>query len=384
MPFLRNIVTGLRSLFRKEQVDREWNEELGAYLEMATEEKIKQGMSPKDALRAVRLERGSLEVTKEVVRSGGWESFVETCWQDLRFGLRMLRKNSGFAAVAVLTLALGIGANTAIFSALNATILRPLPYKNPEQLVMVWGVEPRGCCRHGGMVFSSPNFLDFKDQNRVFANMGAFDGTGFTLTSVENPQKIYAGRVTADFFRVLGAQPMLGRTFLSDENQAGRDHVVVLGHEIWQRRFGADSKIVGQTIRLDTNQYEVVGVMPYDFDFSIPGYYGPMDLWVPIVLTRDNSERKHNYLNVIARLSPGVTVRQAQAEANIIAARLGREYSSTTEQSNAPPPTTAETNEHSGVMLGTKLEPLRDEIFGDVRSPLLILFGAVGFVLLIA
>jgi len=122
----------------------------------------------------------------------------------------------------------------------------------------------------------------------------------------------------------------------------GHDHVVVLGYEMWQRRFASDSKIVGQTIRLDANQYEVVGVMPHDFDFSIPGYYGPMDLWVPIVLTRDNSERRHNYLNVIARLKAGVTVRQAHAETNIIVARLIREYSSTTEQSNAPPTTTAE------------------------------------------
>src|SRR5438874_12633145 len=167
MSLLRNITRGLRSLLRKEQVDRELDEELGAYLEMAAEEKMKQGMSPKEAVRAVRLERGSLEITKEVVRSGVWESFVETCWRDLRLASRTLRKSPGFTVVAVLTLALGIGVNTAIFSALNATILRPLAYENPEQLVMVWGVEPKGCCRHGGMVFSSPNFLDFKDRKSV-------------------------------------------------------------------------------------------------------------------------------------------------------------------------------------------------------------------------
>jgi len=384
MSLLRNVTRGLRSLLRKEQVDQELNEELGTYQEMAAEEKMQDGMSRKDALRAVRLERGSLELTKEVVRSGGWESFVETCWRDLRVASRTLRKSPGFTVVAVLTLALGIGVNTAIFSALNATIFHPLAYENPEQLVMVWGVEPKGCCRHGGMVFSSPNFLDFKDQNRVFEKMAAFDGTEFTITSLENPQRIHAGRVTADFFTLLRARPMLGRTFLPGENEPGRDHAVVLSYGIWQRCFGSNSNVVGQTIRLDANEYAVVGVMPRDFDFSIPSYYGPMDVWVPIVLSRDNSERKHNYLNVLARLNPGVTVRQAQAEANIIAARLRREYSSTTEQSNAPSTTTAETNEHSAVILGAKLEPLRDEIFGDVGLPLLILFGAVGFVLLIA
>src|SRR5438094_10669707 len=153
MSLLRNITSGLRSLFRKDQVDRELDEELGAYLEMEAAERMKQGMSRKDAVRAVRLERGSLEITKEVVRSGGWESFVETCWRDLRLASRTLRKSPGFTVVAVLTLALGIGVNTAIFSALNATIFHPLAYENPEQLVMVWGVEPKGCCRHGGMVF---------------------------------------------------------------------------------------------------------------------------------------------------------------------------------------------------------------------------------------
>src|SRR5438552_4271794 len=194
MSLLRSIASGLRLLFRKERVDGELDEELRDFLEMAAAEKMKQGMSRKDAVRAVRLERGSLEITKEVVRSGVWESFVETCWRDLRLASRTLRKSPGFTVVAVLTLALGIGVNTAIFSALHATIFHPLAYENPEQLAMVWAAEPKGCCRHGGMVFSSPNFLDFKDQNRVFEKMAAIHATEFTITGLENPQRIHAGR----------------------------------------------------------------------------------------------------------------------------------------------------------------------------------------------
>jgi len=303
-------------------------------------------------------------------------------FQDLRFGLRMLAKNPGFMAVALLTLALGIGANTAIFSALDATLLRPLPYKNPRQLVMVWGVDATGCCRHGGLVFSPPNFLDFKERSQVFESMGTFDGAGFTLTDVASPQHLRAGRVTSDFFKVLAVQPRLGRTLLPEDDVAGRDHVALLSYGLWQR-LGSDPQIVGQTIRLDSTPYTVVGVLPLDFDFSIPDYYGPRDLWVPAVLPRDNSQRAHNYLNVLARLKPGVTTRQAAADLNAIAARLRREYSTSSGQAWGAAPE-MEKHENSGVIAGAKIEPLHDEIYGDIAPLLWILFGAVGFVLLIA
>ncbi len=169
MPFLRNITSGLRSLFRKEQVDRELDEELRAYQEMAAEEKMKQGMSPKDALRAVRLERGSLEVTKEVVRSAGWESFLETCWQDLRFGLRNLRKNLGFTVVAVLTLALGIGATSALFSMVEAVLLKPLPYQQSSRLAILWTDNVRQNLHQERT--SYPNFEDWRKQNSIFEDM---------------------------------------------------------------------------------------------------------------------------------------------------------------------------------------------------------------------
>ena len=177
MPLTRSLLQGLRSLFRKVQVNKELDEELNGFLEMAAEEKMKEGMSRKDALRAVRLERGSLEITKEVVHSAGWEFFVETLWQDVRFGLRTLRKNPALAAIVILTLALGIGASTAIFSVVDAVLLRALPYPSPEKIVRVWEQAPDG----HSMNMSDPNFDDFLAQNNTFSSLAAY---GFGLTSI--------------------------------------------------------------------------------------------------------------------------------------------------------------------------------------------------------
>jgi putative ABC transport system permease protein len=371
----------LLMLFRRRQFDADLDEEMRLHRELREREEIERGLSPKEAHYAAQRRFGNDLVLREESRDmWGW-NWLENLMQDIRFGLRMFLKSPGFAGLAILILALGVGADTAVFSALDATLLRPLPYPSPRQLVMVWGVDALGCCRHGGLVFSAPNFLEFKEENRVFKNVGTFDGAGFTLTGVASPEHLRAGRVTSDFFQVLAVRPMLGRTFLPEDDMAGRDHVTLLSYGLWQRRFGSDPQILGQTIRLDAVPYTVVGVLPRDFDFSIPGYYGPRDLWVPAVLTRDNSERAHNYLNVIARLKPGVTARQAQADLNAVAAQLRREYSTSSGQAWGAAP---EMEEHSGVIAGAKTEPLHDEIYGDIAPLLWILFGAVGFVLLIA
>jgi putative ABC transport system permease protein len=287
-------------------------------------------------------------------------------FQDLRFGIRMLLKHKGYTAVAVLTLALGIGANTAIFSVVNATLLRPLPYKNPDQIVMVWGTNPGGFGWRGKSGFSAPSFLDYQQQNQVFERMATFNGVGFTLTGADNPEPIHGGMVTAEFFDVLAVQPILGRTFLPEEAQTGQDHVAVLNYNLWQRRFGSDPNIIGETIRLDATPYTVIGVLPQGFDFSIPDYFESRDLWVPNILPRDNSERGHKYLSVIARLKPAVMLRRAEQDMSAITERLAREYPSTM------------------TGFGVKLTPLHEQIVGDMRPVLLLLFGAVGFVLLIA
>ncbi len=285
---------------------------------------------------------------------------------DLRYAFRQLTKNPGFTAVAVLTLALGIGANTAIFSVMNATLLRQLSYKEPDQIVMLWGTNPGGFGWRGKTGFSAPSFLDYKQQNQVFERMATFSGVDFTLTGADSPEPILGGMVNAEFFGVLAVQPILGRIFLEEDTQTGRDQVAVLSYNLWQRRFGSDPHIIGQTIRLDAMGYTVVGVLPQGFNFSIPDYYKSRDLWVPIVLPRDNSERGHKYLSVIARLKQGVTLRQAEQDMSVITERLAREYP----------------REMTG--FGVKLTPLHEQIVGDSRLVLLLLFGAVSFVLLIA
>src|SRR5690242_9429609 len=211
MSFLRKLAYGLRSLFRKEQVDKELDEEFGAYLEMAAEEKMKHGMSRKDALRAVRLERGNLEVTKEEVRSARWESFVETCWQDLRFAARMLSRSPGFTAVAVLTLALGIGASTSVFSLVNAVLIRLLPYPQPNRLVYLWCPNPRFALPIEYLTPMTADFFDLQRENHSFASLALFGATKFNVAADGGADALGGTRVTGDFFKVMGIAPELGR-----------------------------------------------------------------------------------------------------------------------------------------------------------------------------
>jgi hypothetical protein len=267
MSLLRNLSTGLRSLFRKERVEGELDEELRAFLEMAAEEKMKQGMSRKDALRTVRLERGTPEAAKEVVRSAGWESFVETCWQDLRFAARMLRKSPGFTAVAVLTLALGIGANTAVFTVVNGVLLQPMPFPEADRILLV-SLAPRGGPFEWQPGISDRDYLAFRDQDQAFESVASFTkGTTANLTGAGDPVQIPVTYVTTQFFATLRKNPEIGRGFLAGEDEPGRDNVVLLGHEIWKERFGSDSAILGKTVRLDGLDRAVIGVMPPGFAF---------------------------------------------------------------------------------------------------------------------
>jgi predicted permease len=310
MSLLRSLLRGLRSLVRKEQVKRELDDELNGFLEMAAEEKMKEGMSRKDALRAVRLERGSMEVTKEIVRSAGWESFVETCWQDLRFATRMLRRSPGFTAVVVLTLALGIGANTAIFTLLHASLWRPLPVQDPQEIFHLMRMSSGGDFA-GEFSYSYPLFQQL---SRIAASWGDMFATEtvssrkFSLDTVST-ERVVAEAVSANFFSVLHVEPSLGRVLEpQDDNVLGENHIAVLSHGFWMRRFQSDAAILGKTIFYDEVPYTVVGV-------AQPGFFGvepevSVDVWVPVTASADPNV---NWLRLLLRLRPGVDVSQAQA-----------------------------------------------------------------------
>src|SRR5437868_11998550 len=281
--------------------------------------------------------------------------------QDLRYGLRMLVKNPGFTTVAIIALALGIGANSAIFSVVNTVLLRPLPYKNPERLVMVWEDNAKQ-----GFPRDTPspaNFIDWRDQNHVFESMAAIVEISFNLTGVGDPERIDGRRVSASLFSLLGVEPQLGRAFRPEEDQRGGNHVVIIGHGLWQRRFGSDPGIIGKPINLNGESFTVVGVMPRTFQFPTR----TDQLWVPIAFgAKEAGERGNHYLEVSARMKPGASLQQAQAEMATIATRLQQQY--------------PETN----TSIGTVVTPLHEHVVGDIKPALLVLLGPAAFVLLIA
>ncbi|HEV2194882.1 MAG TPA: ABC transporter permease [Candidatus Acidoferrum sp.] len=363
---LRTAASGLRTLFRRKRFDGDLNEELRSFLDMAAEEKTKQGQSHNDALRAVRLQHGSLEIAKEEVRSAGWESFLENSWQDLRFAIRMLRKSPGFTAVAVLTLALGIGANTAIFSVVNAVLLRPLPYANSGQLVFVSDAKPEAGISGLGMSF--PTFMELRDHNRAFNAIAGFGAHALVLTGSGEPSELSTVVVTSDFFSVLAADPMLGQVFISDDDRRGAAPAAILSENLWRSRFGADPGIIGRSITLDMRPYTVIGVMPASF--HTPFITQANQVWIPLAqdplfsvwMTKPPQE---HWMAAIARVRPDISFDQAKAELDTISAGLAKEFPV-----------------EKGWTIG--IEPLQQTITGGVRLPLLLLLGAVGLVLLIA
>ncbi|MGA7855147.1 MAG: ABC transporter permease [Candidatus Acidiferrales bacterium] len=281
MSLLRSLLRGLRSLVRKEQVNKELDEELSGFLEMAAEELMKQGMSRKDAVRAVRLERGDLEVTKEVVRSAGWESFVETCWQDLRFAARTLRKSPSFTAVAVLTLAFGIGANTAIFSIINGLLLRTLPVRDPGRLVELLHQYPGEPAFNG---FSWDAFRIMRDGNHVFSDL-IVDSLNVIAVRADKlqPQTVFVGQVGGTFFQALGVRPAAGRLIGPEDVHTG-DHspIAVISWSFWKSRFDLDPGVIGKKIIVNDAPLTIIGV-------TQRGFYGisehaRQDVWWPISL----------------------------------------------------------------------------------------------------
>ncbi|HYJ06812.1 MAG TPA: ABC transporter permease [Chthoniobacterales bacterium] len=280
--------------------------------------------------------------------------------KDLRYGVRTLLKQPGFTAIAVLTLALGIGANTAIFSVVNAVLLRPLPYQNPDQLIAVYEKRP-ALGRERGFV-SPPDFIDWRAQNTVFANIAAYAPWTANRTDGEEPERIVGTLASADLFPALGVSPSLGRTFSADEDRPNANRVVVIGHRLWQRRFASDPSIVGKPVMLNGNSHVVIGVMPRGFEFPDK----QTELWAPLGLDpADTSTRALHSLNVVARLKEGVTLPAARAEMAMISDRLEQEH--------------AVNKGHRA-----NLFPLYAEVVGPVRPALLVLFSAVGVVLLIA
>jgi predicted permease len=355
MSLLRSFAGGLRALFRKQRTEREMDEELRGYLDAAVNEKMRAGMSREEALRAARVEMGSLEAVKEEVRSIGWESHLESLGQDLRYGVRRLAHSPGFTAVAVLTLALGIGANTLIFSVVNAAILHPLPFRNPGRLVTLWATSPTVGFSGLGTL-SDPDYMGWRKQNRVFSEIAAFRGQPANLTGAGEPARLTGAAISPSLLRVLDAQPAWGRAFAPEEETAAHNHVALLSDGLWRSRFGADPRAVGSSIKLDGEFYTVVGVMPAGF-----GFPNEADVWIPLTLASD----AHNAtLQIAARLKPGVSIERARSDVALIGERRSRrpgewEWDIT-------------------------LVPLSEAVASDVRAPLLVLFGAVGLVLLIA
>ncbi len=292
---------------------------------MAIRDRVERGESAEQARRAVLREFGNVGLVKEVTRDMWGGRSLEQLMQDLRHGARMLLKRPGFAFTAVLTLALGIGANTAIFSVVNAALLRPLPFEHAEQLIMVYS----RTSREARASVAYPDLRDWRSQSSSFAHLSAVVTQSVNLTGQAEPGRVIGGFVSADFFQMIGTGPVIGRAFVSGEDEAGAERVAIVNHIVWRDRFGADPNLVGQTLTLNGQFFTVVGIMPEGFRFP----YSDVDVWMPIqhypYLSPDRGAAS---VEVMGRLKSGVTLPQAQAEMETIAGQLAQQYPDTNKE----------------------------------------------------
>jgi len=344
--------------WHRDRKQEELQQELQSHLHMATSDRIERGESAERAQQAARREFGNAALVEQVTRDQwGWR-WLNEFLQDLRYGVRLLRKNPAFSVVAILTLALGIGANTAIFSVVNSVLLKPLAIEDPARVMFL-----REQWRDLFPSVSIANFADVQRQSTSFANLSASNNASFNLATQQAPERVDGELATADYFATFGVQPIIGRVFTSEEDKPGHEQVVIISERLWRARLRADSAIVGRPLRINGMRYTVVGVMPKTFDPLLNN----SDLWIPEAFTtRQLAERDNHYLNVMGRLKAGVSLAQAQTELDVIALRLQKEYPIDDEGR------------------GLSIAPLSTVLLGDQRLALWTMLAAVGFVLLIA
>lgn len=352
------------SIWRRKRREAELDEELRSHLEMAARERAGRGEKKEDAERATRREFGNVGMVKEVTReTWGWGS-LDRLMQDLRFGVRMIARSPGFTAVAILTLALGIGANTALFSVVNGVLLNPLPYPEPEQLVTLHESKPN--FEAGSISF--PNFRDWRKQNTTFSMMGVSRGYSFNLTGAGDAEQVRAEFVSTDFLPMLGVKSVIGRLFEEGEDEFGARPIAIISAGFWNRKFASAQDVLGKGLTLDGRSYTIVGVVPANFNLQIGAFraselYVPMGQWTNSAL---HVRAAGLGIHGIGRLKPGVTIQQARADMLRVTGHLAEEYPD------------------SDKGIGATLIPLKEQMVGDVRRLLLVLLAAVGFVLLIA
>jgi len=365
MPVLPQVISFCRRVLRREQKETELDDEILSHLDLLTEQKVKEGMSPEEALRSARIELGGVEQIKEQVREARMGAWLDTLLQDIRFGFRMLRKNPSLTAIAILTLTLGIGANTALFSVVNSVLLRSLPYPRPEQLVVL-SEKKAGFDRSS---ISYPNFLDWQRTTSTLSSIAAYRGEDFFITGTGEAERVPVGMVSAGFLEVLGVAPVRGRFFTREEDRLGTESVAVISAGLWRRKFGSVPDIVGKRITMNGASYTIVGVVPASFYFQASNYDRAKDVYIPIGQNTSSvfyHRDVHPGIRAIGRLKPGVTLAAAQADMDRIARNLAMTY--------------PDADEGAGI----GILPLKEDVVGDVQPFLLVLLGAVGFVLLIA